>query len=354
MREDDRSLDPARVFSFVALVKAARRASRGKRLRASVARFRLDLEARLFDLSEALIAGQWTPGPVHVMTVHDGKPRRISVPTFRDRVVHQALADVIAPRIERRMIRDSYACREGEGTHAAFRRARAWARTYRWWVRLDVQRYFPTIDHEAVRTHIRQDVPRPELREVCGRILDASGAYGAGHRLPGEDLFAPLGRKAGLPLGSLMSQLWANRLLDPVDHFVKDRLRFRAYLRYMDDMLLFHDDRAVLESVARTVESACQELRLRLHPWCVQPTGPGVGFVGYRIRGDHVRVRGSSVRRAERGLLRRLRECRGDILKPAFRHGLTAVFGHWSHADDWRLKTRTLRRLGVLYDPWEW
>jgi RNA-directed DNA polymerase len=342
------SLDPASVFAFNALWAAAHRAARGKRMAQSVARYRLDLEPRLLRLRDELLAGRWAPGAVRTMVVHDGKPRRISVPPFGDRVVHQALSAVLTPRIERRMIRDTYACREGEGTHAAFRRARAWSRTYGWWVRLDVQRYFPTIDHGVVRAQLAVDVPHPVLRSLCERILDASGDFGAGHRVVGEDLFATLSRKAGLPLGSLLSQLWANRLLDPVDHLVKDRLRHRAYLRYKDDMLLFDDDRARLEALARTIEGACHDLRLRLHPWCAQPTAAGVGFVGYRIKGEYVRVRRSSVRRAD-GLLRRaLRDAGGDLSARAFVSARGAVFGHWSHADDWRLRTRTLRRLGIL------
>lgn len=342
------SLAPERVFSFAALWSAAQRAARGKRTAASVARFRLDLEPRLFALRDELLSGRWSPGAVRTMLVHDGKPRVISVPTFRDRVVHQALSAATAPRVERRMIRDSYACREGEGTHAAFRRARAWARTWRWWVRLDVRRYFPTIDHGVVCAQLRDDVAHEGLRAICERILDAAGERGAGHRLPGEDLFATLSRKAGLPLGSLMSQLWANRVLDPVDHLVKDRLRHRAYMRYMDDLLLFDDDRGRLDELARTVEEACHGLRLRLHPWCVHPTAAGMSFVGYRVTPEQVRVRRSSVRRAEGTLKRALRDAGGDLSAPDFASARAAVFSHWDHADDWRLKERTLRRLGIL------
>ena len=115
--------------------------------------------------------------------------------------------------------------------------------------------------------------------------------------VPGDDLFTPLGRRVGLPLGSLTSQLWANRYLDPVDHLVKDRLRVRGYLRYMDDMLVFGDDRATVVDIARRIEDACHASRVRLHPWRVRRTCEGVNFVGYRILPDHVRVRRSTVAR---------------------------------------------------------
>lgn len=280
--------------------------------------------------------------------MYDPKPRRIAVPGSGDRVVHQCIAAALEPRHERRMVADSYACRRGHGTHAALRRAAAWARTYRWWVRLDVARFFPSVDHAIVRAQLARDLPAVPLRALCERILAAGGRRG-GVYVPGDDLFTPVERVVGLPLGSLMSQLWANRYLDPVDHLVKDRLRHRAYLRYMDDMLLFHDDRGALEGVAREVEGACHALRLRLHPWCVQPTTAGVGIVGYRVLPDHVRVRHSSVARALRRLRWRLR--RGDGARaPEFGEALRAVFAHWRHADSWRLRDHALRALGLHPD----
>ena len=124
----------------------------------------------------------------------------------------------------------------------------------------------------------------------------ATGGSGGGHAHAvsghgngpgvGQFLMAKVGQfsvaidRCGLPLCNLTSQLWANRYLDPIDHLVKDRLRHRAYLRYMDDMLRFHDDRAALQRLGRTLEEACWSLRLRLHPWEVRPTHGGVSFVG--------------------------------------------------------------------------
>ena len=170
--------------------------------------------------------------------------------------------------------------------------------------------------------------------------------------LSGDDLFAPLARRVGLPLGSLTSQLWANRYLDPVDHLVKDRLRVRPYLRYMDDFVIFHDDRRALASLAREVETACWELRLRLHPYDIQPTADGIGFVGYRCLPDQVRVRRTSVHRAEQRLAGLLRDVERGARDPDdFLQSLRATFAHWSHADTWRLKARLLERLGVLHGP---
>jgi len=343
---------PAEHFTFRALIAAARRAGANKRRSPGVARFRLALDENLLRLQAELLADRWWPGLPRTMLVYDPKPRTITVMPFRDRVVHQCLAPRLEAAIERRMIADSYACRRGLGTHAALRRATAWARTYRFALHLDVVKFFPSIDRAIVREHLARDIPLPWLHALCDRILDVDAGESTHWHFPGDDLFSPGQRRTGLPLGNLTSQLWANRYLDPIDHLVKDRLRHRAYLRYMDDMLLFHDDRAALQRLGRTIEEACWSLRLRLHPWEVRPTHGGVSFVGYRVRDDHVRVRRSTVARAEGRFAEMLRQVEGGSMPAsALYESLRSTFGHWSHADTWRLKTRTLRRLGLLYDP---
>jgi hypothetical protein len=340
------------VFSFAALWDATRRAARGKRRRASVARFRLGLEPLLLDLRDRLREGRWWPSAPELLEIHDPKPRTIAVLPFSDRVVHQCLYAVLEPRLERRFIGDTYACRKGFGTHAALRRARGWARSLRWFVHLDIAQYFPSADHAVVRSQFRQDLKEPWLLAFCEMILAAGAGSARPSYFPGDDLFSPLARLTGLPLGNLTSQLWANRLLDPVDHLVKDRLRFRCYLRYMDDMLLLHDDRTVLEATARRVEEACHGLRLRLHPWEVGPTHGGVGFVGYRVLPDRIRVRRSTVARAERRMRRMMEAAtRGEVAPERVWEGLRSTMAHWSHADSWRLKGHFLRRLGLHAGP---
>ena len=169
-------MSPATVFSFSSLWEAARRAATGEALAplrglVRVTAAKIALRGPPVD---ALVADRWQPSRPRLLAVHDPKPRLISVLPFSDRVVHQALGAVLVPRIERRLIlRDTYASRQGLGTHAALRRARAWARAWPWYVHLDVARYFPSIDHSVVRQQLARDVPEPWLQSLCHRILDA-------------------------------------------------------------------------------------------------------------------------------------------------------------------------------------
>lgn len=330
-----------------ALWDAAQRAARGKRRRASVARVLFDLESTLLELQRALRAGDWRPGTARVQVVADVKRRLIHVAPFQDRIVHQALCGAIGPLLDSHLIGDSYACRTGLGTHAALRRATRWARHYRWFVHLDVQKLFPTIDHALLLGQLERHIHCPHTLQVCRHIV-AAGAQAGGVRFhfPGDDLLSPWSHAAGIPIGNLTSQFFANRYLSPIDHRAKDRLGIRPYLRYMDDMLVFGDDRREVNNWAAELQRAAERLRLRLHPWQVHPTRAGVSFLGYRILPDAIRVRASSVRRA-RGKLA-LRAAAGD--PGAFGRTLQSIFAHWAHANSYRLRGKVLRELGLLQD----
>jgi hypothetical protein len=153
----------------------------------------------------------------------------------------------------------------------------------------------------------------------------------------------------GLPIGNLTSQHFANRYLSPVDHRATDRLGIHAYLRYMDDMLLFGQDRAQLEERGRALEEACWKLRLRLHPWRVEPTRAGITWLGFRILPGQVRVKRTTVVRARKRLQRLLAEAAAHPERwERFMASLRSTFAHWAHGDTWRLRTETLRELGLL------
>jgi hypothetical protein len=271
---------------------------------------------------------------------------------FEDRIVHQALCAYIGPRLDRGLIRDSYACRTGLGTHAALRRATVWARHYRYALHLDVMKYFPSIDHALLLAQLRRDIPCEATLEVCRVLLEADARQVEPSRFyfPGDDLFTPFSRTMGLPIGNLTSQHFANRFLSPVDHRARDRLRIHPYLRYMDDMVLFDDDRERLLAWGHEIEAACTRQRLRLHPWQVVPTAGGVNFLGFRILPHELRIKRTSVRRAEVNLEERLAQARANPeLYPAFLASMRSVFAHWKHGTSWRLRERTLRKLGIFW-----
>lgn len=262
----------SRITSEENLQQAWVRVRRGHAGSEAVQAFAAHLDGHLVRLREELMAATYRPGAYRQFRVMDPKPRTISCAPVRDRVVHHALCGVIAPRLEQSFTEDSYACREGKGAHRACRRARALARRQGWYCKLDVRRFFESIEHNRLLAVL---LPRFREREVCA-LIDAI----VRHPVPG----LPEGR--GLPIGNLTSQWFANAFLDGLDHHVKETLRAPGYIRYMDDFVVFHNAKAACwgahDAVSRWLLEE-RSLSLKGEATIVAPVTEGVPFLGLRI-----------------------------------------------------------------------
>lgn len=274
---------------FEDLLEAYRRARRGKRSRPDVAAFEFRCEEHLHQLAQELRDGSYRPGSYRSFRVTEsGKRRVISAAPFRDRVVHHALCALLEPIWEPRFIHDSYASRPGKGTHAALDRAQHFARGHGYALQLDMQQFFPSIDHAILRELLAHHVADARIMALIDQIL-AGGAATLRDEyhmvyFPGDDLFA-INRPRGLPIGNQTSQFWANVFLHPLDLFIKQELGCRAYVRYCDDLLLFGDDKATLHRWRAAIIERAATLRLTLHEGRahVVPVVTGLPFLGWRV-----------------------------------------------------------------------
>jgi RNA-directed DNA polymerase len=341
------------ICSFENLELAFRKARRGKRSKANVAAFEGNLDLELLDLQDALLNGSYRPGGYRHFTIYEGKPRRISAASFRDRVVHHALCNVIEPIWEARFIHDSYACRKGKGTHAALDRCTHFARRHRYVLQTDIVQFFPSVDHAILRGLLARTIADPKTMRLIDLILDS----GAGvHRsvyqpqwFPGDDLLAPL-RPRGLPIGNQTSQFWSNVYLNELDRFVKQDLHCPAYLRYCDDLLLFADDKSTLHHWRRQIEQFLVNLRLIIHPGktAISPVETGIPFLGFRVYADHRRLKrenGVRFQRRVKPLLQRYET--GEINIQQLHASIGGWIAHASHGDTWGLRRTLLRRAVV-------
>jgi retron-type reverse transcriptase len=333
-----------RLVSFENLLGAAETASKGKRLRPDVARFHFGLERELWRLHDELQTGTYRPGPYRTFVICEPKPRQISAAPYRDRVVHHALVNVLEPIFERYFLADSYACRKGRGTHAAVARCQHFARRFRYVLKADVQKFFPSLDHQVLKGLLARKVKDPAVLGLAGRIIDHSNPQEEVPLwFPGDDLFTPGERRRGIPIGNQTSQFFANVFLDPLDHFLKDRLRASGYVRYCDDFLVFTDDKSFLADVSCQAAELLAGLRLRLHPTknVVFPVRDGIPFLGYRVFRTHRLLAKANVWRFRR----RLRHMQGqyarnEICSEEIVRRVTSWIGHASQADTHRLRER--------------
>lgn len=345
MEEEPRSLFE-QIASFGNLWQAFHKAALGKRSRPDVAEFEYDLEGWLLRLHKQLLARTYHPAPYRRFTFADPKPRAISAAPFRDRVVHHALCNVIEPICERRFIGDSYAHRQGKGIHAALDRCTEFARRYRYVLRCDIVQFFPSVDLAILRRILARMLRDDEVLWLCDQIIN-----GGAHELvnqytlvlfPGDDAACAAARPRGLPIGNQTSQFWANCYMNPLDQFVKSELRCPAYLRYVDDFLLFSNDKAQLHAWKQQIVTfLATKLRLILHEResAVSPVATGIPFLGFRVYSTHRRLR----RRNGVAFVRRLRHMgreakAGRLDFPTFRARVRGWIAHAGHGDTWRLR----------------
>ena len=312
-----------KIVDFANLLSAARKAQRGKRFRPNVLEFNYNLEGNLLQLQEELKSKTYTPGAYRTFEISQPKRRLISAAPYRDRIVHHALCNIIAPLVERSFISDSYANRVGFGTHRALRRFTKFARSSKYILQCDVRKYFPSIERSILKKLIRRQIKCPDTLWLLDKIIDNSNPQEPViEYFPGDDLLAPLNRRRGLPIGNLTSQFLANLYLNSLDHFVKEQLKAEKYIRFADDFALFSDSWEFLAGARIEIESHLATLRLKIHPIKSQlfKTRHGANFLGFRILPDRIRVRQENLRRARR----RLRRLRQDWI--AGRIGLSAIY----------------------------
>lgn len=276
-----------RLTSWKNLYLAYRRAAKGKRGHPCVAAFEYRLEDNLLDLQAELQAQTYQPGEYASFYIHEPKRRLISAAPFRDRVVHHALCNLIEPIFERSFIFRSYANRRRKGTHRALNEAQRNSSRYAYVLQCDLRQFFPSIDHAILLRLLQRKIEDERILWLCERIL-ASGRGVLSEEydmvcFPGDDLFA-VNRPRGLPIGNLTSQFWANVYLNPFDHFVTRTQRPGAYLRYVDDFLLFGDSKSDLWVWRAEIERFLARLRLTIHPQAQpRPVEEGIPFLGFVI-----------------------------------------------------------------------
>lgn len=344
------------VYDWENLLLAWRKARKGKRGQPPAAAFEQNIADNLLDLQEELAAKSYQPGGYVSFTIREPKQRLISAAPFRDRVVHHALCNVIEPLFERRFIHDSYGNRVGKGTHAALDRCQSFARHYRYVLPCDIQQFFPAIDHTILMTTINRLVVDPDLLWLCSTIMaSGAGLFGETYSpryFPGDDLFA-INRPRGLPIGNLTSQFWANVYLNPLDQFIKRKLKCQGYLRYVDDFLLFADDKATLGQWRAAIINYLATLRLTLHEnRChAQPVTEGLPFLGFVVFPHQRRVKrrkGIAYRRRLHTLLQQYQA--GEIPLAKVTASVQGWVNHVRYGQSYGLR-RTLLRSAPINPP---
>jgi retron-type reverse transcriptase len=329
------------IISFENVLRASKKARKGKRYKASTARFELDLEKNLWKIIEALKNKTYEPGPYFDFCIYDPKTRIISAAPYFDRVIHHALIKVIEPLIGRSFIWDAYACIKGKGTHKAVQRYKSFQKKNRYVLKCDIRKYFLRIDHGILFSMVSRKIKCPDTLWLVKKIIRSRESDREAEYFRSDDLFAPVHRRKGIPIGNLTSQFFANLYLNDFDHFVKEGLRARYYIRYCDDFVLFGNSKKWLNQAKMEITSYLETLRLRLHENKnrIYRVTDGVDFLGYRIFPERILVRKTIVKRYRKRLRKMVLGYReGKIDLSGVNNSIQSWIGHVAHSDSYQLR----------------
>lgn len=315
-----------------------------------VVNFEENLEEELKKLHEDLATLTYQPQQLTRFIIRDPKTRTIHASRFRDRVVYHALVNILEPIFEMLFIYDSYASRKGKGTHKAVQRFDSFKmkisqngrliknaydnnQVVGYVLKADIRHYFDTVDHEILLKVIKRKIHDKSVIWLIRRIL--------------KNFDAPIKGK-GMPLGNLTSQFFANVYLNELDYFVKHTLKAEYYIRYVDDFVILHSDREILEHYKELIQEYLITLRLELHPdkSKIIPLRNGISFLGYRIFYHHKLLRKSNLRKFQKELGKKLSLYhQGFLSKEQLLGNLQGWFGYAKWANTYKLRKKAIREI---------
>ena len=319
-----------RIVDWSNFQRAVHAAAMGKSDRDATVEFLADLDENIASMISDLERGRFKVGAYERFVVHDPKCREIHAPSFRDRVLHHAILNHCEAEFDRRMIFDSYACRRGKGQHAAVERATHFSRRHRFFLKMDIRRFFDSVDQFIIGVQLAKLFRESPLLHLFDVILDSY------HTAPGK----------GLPIGALTSQFLANSYLNPLDRFVKETLKKKGYVRYMDDFVVWSDSSAQLRTIQQQVTqflSEQLELKLKPEPY-IQRTHIGLDFLGFRVFPGWVQLSQQSGQRFERKTKHLLRDEGCRYPESELQRRLEALFAHAQFAKSWHFRSRVLEQ----------
>ena len=290
---------------------AYRRTSNAKRMTWGYLEFKEYKQLNLDAIAKELEAGEYKIGGYREFVIYEPKPRLISALDFKDRLVQHAVVAIIEPLFEATFLPNTFACRNGLGTHAGVRYVQAQLRKKnapKYYLKTDFSKFFPSVDHNILLDMVERKIKCEKTLKIIKEIVK-----------PNE---------IGIAIGSLTSQLFANVYGAKLDMFIQHELGCKQWARYMDDVIILDNDKEkLLDYFLKIKEFSESHLNLKISKWHCGSVNRGINFLGYRIWKTHKLLRKDSVTRAKRKIK--------YYLKHEKLHDLDKFIASWSGHAMW-------------------
>lgn len=267
-----------KIVSYDNLYLAYVKAKKGKTRRKEVQLFEKNKEQLLIKLQQLLIDETYKTSKYETFTIHEPKERIIfKLPFYPDRIVHHAIMNILEPIWVSIFINNTYSCIKKRGIHKAVRDIKKDLKDFdntKYCLKLDIKKFYPSIDHDILKTIIRKKIKDIKLLRLLDSIIDST---------------------SGVPIGNYLSQFFANLTLTYFDHWIKEQKKVKYYYRYADDIVILSGNKQYLHDLLIDIQKYIEKLKLSIKPnYQIFPLdNRGLSFVGYVFYHTHTRLRKS-------------------------------------------------------------
>ena len=334
-----------KVCSLDNLYLAFRKSRKGKSKKDYVINFESELRKNLKCLQDDLITKNYAPYPLKKFIIKDPKTRTIHASTFRDRIIHHAIINIIRPIYEKIFIYDSFASRKNKGTHNAINRFESFIKKISsngkliknsfnnnsiqgYVLKADFKHYFDSVNHEVLIRILRKKIGDEDLISLIKIVLNNF----------------EISKGIGMPLGNYTSQFFANVYLNELDYYVKHILRVKYYIRYVDDFVILHKNKKRLKYFLKHINSFIPCLKIKLHPEKTEiyALRNGINFLGYRVFYHYKLLRKRNIRYFMKKLEKNVSLYNNkEITKEQFESRINGWFGYAKFGDTFNFIKRT-------------
>lgn len=295
-----------------------------------MAEFEIESEDNVLKLHYQLLSDQYKHSPYSQFKISDPKPRIIHKACVRDRVLHQAIFRQISPLFEKSFIFDSYSSRLKKGTHKSVWRLEKFTKkiglNYKnpvYAVKIDIKKFFDTIDHCILFKLLEEKIKCRKTLNLLKLIIESYETKPT----------------KGIPLGNVTSQLFGNIYLNPLDKFIKEKLRLKHYLRFCDDMIIVQNNPNFENSLSAIQKFIQDDLKLNMKVGKVRKLKWGFDWLGYVVLSYHKILRTKTKRR----MFRRLEHdynlmATGKITPLQYHQVLNSYRGLLRHCNSYKLE----------------
>ena len=325
------------------MLEAFKRAAKGKKENKEVILFEMDLANNLTKILKSIHENKDVVGEYRKFTIYEPKKRVIWALPFADRVVHQwYVEEFIKPIFLPKLISTTYACIEGRGVHLAVETLNKFMkRMYRenpdyYILKCDVAKFFYSIDKNILYKIIENKVKDRDFLEFTKKIL-----------------FQKSNSDKGIPIGNYTSQYFANIYLNELDHYIKEELKIKYYVRYMDDFVLLTNSKEESKEVLDKIEEFLDKnLKLKLNKKTnYMKNKQGVNFCGFKLKQGKITLLKQSkkkIYKKVRNWNKKYKAKKLDFKQASMQ--LNSWKGHASHTTNNGIINDVMKRCDWLYD----